>query len=216
LSPIVADASIPRLVVVVFVPVAFTQTKSVAEPVPMVALVKIPLVIVPFVAKKLVVVALVPVASVNVSVWRAVVPVAVMFDVLIPPYRVRVAVATDPLFVTVRRVSASGITRQFVPSARQTDCPFTAMAEALSVVPDAFAKPNQPVEVPFVMVRSVMEPLVDWKFVAKRFVDVVFVPVAFVQTMLVGNRLSTVRLVKFALAAKKLVVVAFVDVVFAK
>lgn len=43
---------------------------------------------------------LVPVPLVNETPWRDVVPVAVIFDVVSPPKRVKVAVATPPAFVT--------------------------------------------------------------------------------------------------------------------
>ena len=110
-----------------------------------------------------------------------------------PPYRVRVAVATDPLLVTERRVSDSVEAGQFVPFARQTDCPDTVR-----------------------VLRRRDEPEAEVK---ARLVEVVFVPVALVQIMLVkleGEEPLTVRLVKNALVANRLVDVELVDVVLAK
>jgi hypothetical protein len=103
---------------------------------------------------------------------------------------------------------------QFVPFRRQTEEPFTWMEEAFNVVPEAVAKPNQPVEVPFVKER-----LVACAVVAKRLVDVVFVPVALVQVRLVkldGLVPLTVRFVNVPFVAKRLVEVELVLVVFVK
>ena len=88
----------------------------------------------------MVVVTFVPVAFVNVRPWSDVVPVAVIFDAVSPPYKVRVAVATDPLLVTVSRVSDSTVAGQFVPFARQTDWPETEMVFSINEEPEAEVK----------------------------------------------------------------------------
>jgi hypothetical protein len=154
------------LVEVVFVPVALVQVKPFVPSV----------VIVPLVANKLVVVTEVPVAIVKVRSAKAVVPVTVRFAptkkfaVEVPPANWMSLVVEFPVFVTVWKfgVVPEG---QFVPSWRHTDEPFTAMAEALSVVPEAVAKPSHDVEVPFV----------KDELVAKEFVVVTAVKVALVK-----------------------------------
>ena len=66
------------------------------------------------------------------------VPVAVRSLVVRPPYRERVLVAKDPLFVTSARVSVSTYTGQLVPFARQTLVPPTVREVVTSrVVPVA-------------------------------------------------------------------------------
>ena len=57
------------------------------------------------------------------------------------------------LYVQLRSVEAPG--GQFAPFARHTEDPFTAMAEAFNVVPEAVVNPNHEVEVPCVKVRLV-------------------------------------------------------------
>jgi hypothetical protein len=91
-------------------------------------------------------------------------------------------VVEAPLFVMVWRVAVvAAAPGQFVPFRRQTEEPFTWMEEAFNVVPEAVAKPNQPVEVPFVKERLVTVP-----FVAKRLVVVELVEVVFVKTPVDG------------------------------
>lgn len=80
--------------------------------------------------------------------------------------------------------------RQFVPFARHTAEPFTKIAEALSVEPDALLKPNHPVEVaePIIalfafneeIVLEVTSEFVKIAFEAKIFVAVTLVKVAVV------------------------------------
>ena len=137
-------------------------------------------------------------------------------DVVSPPYRVSVAVATDPLLVTERRVSDSGMTRQLVPLARQTLCPATVSVLSNMDEPEAEVNPKY-VEVEFVVVRFVPYAVVNPRRVAKRFVEVVLVPVAFVHVRFVkleGEEPFTVRLVMVAFVAKKLVEVEFVKLAF--
>jgi len=155
-----------KLVEVVFVPVAFVQMKFVnvegAPPVTVklanVALVPVRFVIVPLVANRLVVVAFVDVVFVNTPVDGEIDPIVVP---LIEP----------PEIVTF------GETNVFAVSDAMNEF------KAFMVVPDAVAKPSQPVEVPFVKVKLLIVPFVVEKFVAcpfvtNRFVVVTLVPVA--------------------------------------
>jgi hypothetical protein len=127
----------------------------------------------------LVEVTLVAVAFVRVTPWRDVVPVAVRLEVVSPPYNVRVAVATEPRFVTVRRVSDSVVAGQLVPLARQTDWPATVREFNKRDEPDADVN-SRLVEVAFVKlalftlnvptvplsvsVISVLVKSVNWRF----------------------------------------------------
>ena len=56
-------------------------------------------------------------------------------------------------------------------------------------------------------VRFMFDPVapLNWKYVAKRFVDVVFVPVAFTHVMFVGLKFGTDKFVKVAFVAVRLV-----------
>jgi hypothetical protein len=91
-----------------------------------------------------------------------------------------------PLLVIVCSVAVvAADPGQFVPFARHTDEPFTAMAEAFKVVPEAVAKPNQEVEVPLVRLSEPIVPdcankLVEEAVEAKKLVVVTAVNVAFV------------------------------------
>ena len=93
---------------------------------------------------------------------------------------------------------------QFVPFAKHTDEPFTAIAEAFKVVPEAVAKPSQEVEVPFVKLR-----LVEKKFVEVASVNVALGAVSEAMVPLFAN-----RLVDETTLLKKFVVVTEVNVAF--
>jgi hypothetical protein len=114
-----------KLVVVTLVPVTFVDERFV---------------MVPLVAKRLVVVTEVPVAFVKVVFWRDVspttvkVPVTVPEEAINPPRSCKVAVATAPRFVTVRRVSASGVTTHPVPFERQMPTPPTVAVVKFALV----------------------------------------------------------------------------------
>jgi len=106
---------------------------------------------------------------------------------------------------SVQRLAPTG---QFVPFAKQTDDPFTAIAAAFNDVPLAAANPNHDVDVPLVNDTFEIEP-----FVANRLVEVVLVPVALTHVRFVnedGDEPVTVRLAIEAFVAEKFVVVAFV------
>jgi hypothetical protein len=199
---------------------------------------------------------------VKVRPWRDEVPNTVNVEVTVeeaptkPPKSESVLFVRAPLEVMVARVAVvAAIPGQFVPFARQTEDPpreidppvmvtlplvrdwkFPVVAEAVpavSEVPEAVAKPNQPVLVPFVKVR-VWRPVVPVtvRFVmfavkrllvfAKRFVDVALVPVCVVYVrdwrpvVPVTVRFVTLELRTLELFAKKLVLVTFVPVPLVK
>ncbi len=126
---------------------------------------------------RLVVVTFTPVPFVKVRFPRAVVPVTVnalkipwprtvRVEVTVelaptkPPYNRRVEVAKAPRALTLAKVSISaGKAWQLVPFARHTGWPFTKIAEALSVEPDALANPSQAVEVTEPTVRFEIAPV---------------------------------------------------------
>ena len=104
------------------------------------------------------------------------------------------------------------VTGQFVPSAKQTEVPFTAIEDANRLVPDAVPKPNHDVDVPAAKAMVVNEP-----FVANRFVLVTLVPVAFVQARPdKAKGFVTIRLVNDPFVAKRFVEVTEVAVAFVK
>jgi hypothetical protein len=86
-----------------------------------------------------------------------------------------------PLFVIVWSVAVvAADPGQFVLLARHTDEPFTAIAEALSVVPEAVPNPNHEVEVPLVKLSEPIVPDCANKLVEEAVVEKEFVVVAFV------------------------------------
>ena len=131
--PVVARKFVAkRFVLVVFVPVAFVQTRL--ETVS--GLVTVRFAMVALVENKFVVVALVEVTLVKMPVLGVTLPICVP---LIEP----------PLIVALEEESVGAFKLITVPD------------KALTVVPDAVAKPNQPVEVPLVKLKLVMVPLVE-------------------------------------------------------
>jgi len=113
------------------------------------------------------------------------------------------SVVVAPWAVTSAKVGVVEPGGQLTPFWRHTGEPFTWIAVANKLEPDAFANPSHEVEVPFVKLKFEAVPFVvvkfvAWLFVANRFVEVVFVPVAFVHVRLVkfdGAELETVKFV---------------------
>jgi hypothetical protein len=204
------------LVEVTLVPVALVQVRPVVPSVVTVA----------FAAEKLVVVTDVPVASVKVRPAITVVPVTVRLPwivkspVEVPPWNPMSFVVVLPVLVTVWKLGVVP-EGQLVPSFKQTAEPFTLIADAFKVVPDAMAKPSQLVDVPFTKLRAplVIEPIAA--VFPNRFVDVTVVPfnqvpVAPVNVRFVIDALVPLPLVNVVLLANKLVVVTDVPVARAK
>jgi hypothetical protein len=147
-----------------------------------------------------------------------------------PPYNESKFVVKAPLSVTVWSVDVPAeITGQCTPLSRQTWLPATSNEPTLNEEPEAFAKPNQAVDVPFTNTSVSTVP-----FVAYKFVLVVFVPVAFVHEIFVKEdgvvpvmvtllnvavvalRVSETRFVNVPFVPKRFVVVTDVAVTLAK
>ena len=183
---------------------------------------------------RLVVVTLVAVAFVRVTPWRFETPVTAKVEstlkapVDVPPLNTIELVVVFPEFVTVWKFGDVPL-GQFVPFARQTAVPLTAMDEALIEEPEAFVKPSHedvtPVNIPLTAVRLSDDNVgrfanVAWSVVANKFVLVVFVPVAFVHVKFVKFdgvapvtvSVETMAFVKFAFSANVFVEVEFVVV----
>jgi hypothetical protein len=186
-TPLVAN----KLVDVVLVPVALTQVKFVRSKVPTAKLVKAPLV-----EKRFVVVTDVPVAKLNNKL--------LVF---------KVAIVDEPVTTSEAPVAVVKVNPSIVPEVESKLVkfaiePFTVSVFNVVIVPVTYDN--------IVPERVAMVPVVAVKFAANRFVLVVFVPVALVQTRFVkleGAEPVTVRFTTVALVAKRLVVVALVDVV---
>ena len=197
-----------RFVLVVFVPVAFTQvtfwrvvrpvtTRFDMAPVPVtfrlvrpsvcpVALFQVTVFRfeVP-VTVRVVKAKLSPVASRNTASIARIEPVTVRLETMRPPKSVTVVVAVAPRWVTDARVSVSMVFEvgQFVPSDRQIPLPMTV---AVAKVP-MFAMSWVVEATPVTRRLDPVAPL-NRRLFANRFVEVVFVPVAFTQMMFVGKK----------------------------
>lgn len=215
--------------------VPFPKLKFVIDPSVMVAFVIVPLVVkllvvvteVPWelVKKRLVANKFVPVPDVNVVACNDAAPPTVNVPVTersfviasapveVPPANWIVLVVIFPAFVTLCSVPPEDAI-QFVPSARQTAWPFTKRDD-----PDADAKLNKPVDVPFPNESPETKRLVTVAFVAVKFVTVPFDarmldPVADVNEREVIAAEFNVPFVAPRLVANKFVEVEFVPVAF--